>query len=70
MDRIKNVHFLRKSVTTDLYLLKSQLVHSMRFYDLAGLEPQAIPVSHARMCTHCLEMDSYQKEAIAHIKQY
>lgn len=33
----------------------------MRFYDLAGLEPQAILVSHARMCTHCLEMDSYQK---------
>ncbi len=33
----------------------------MRFYDSAGWEPQAIPVSHARLCTHCLEMDSYQK---------
>lgn len=25
--------------------------------------PQAIPVSHARLCTHCSEMDSYRKGA-------
>ena len=37
---------------------------------LAGWEPLAIPVSHARMCTHRLEMDSYQKGAIAHVKYY
>lgn len=42
----------------------------MRFYDSAGWEPQAIPVSHAWMCTHFMEMDSYQKGAIAHVKHY
>ena len=40
----------------------------MRFYDSAGWEPQAIPVSHARLCTHCFEMNSYQKGAFAHVK--
>jgi hypothetical protein len=64
MDRIKNVFLHGKSVSTDSYLQKCQLIHSMRFYDLAGWEPQAIPVSHAWMCTHCLEVDSYQKDQL------
>ena len=43
-DRTNNVILLGKSVSTDPYLLISQLVHSMRCYDSAGWEPQAIPV--------------------------
>lgn len=31
----------------------------MRFYVSAGWELSAIPVSHARLCTHCFGMDSY-----------
>ena len=52
-DSLLEVDFIR------LYLLISQLVHSMRFYVLAGWELFAIPVSHARLCTHCFGMDSY-----------
>ena len=59
MDRTKNVFLLGKRIFIRLYLQLSQLVHSMRFYVLAGWELFAIPVSHARLCTHCFGMDSY-----------
>jgi hypothetical protein len=61
LDRIMNGFLLGKPVPAGPYLLISQFVHSMRFYDSAGWELQAIPESHARLCTHCLVMDSYPR---------
>ena len=54
----------------DLYLQESQLVHSTGFYVLAGWEPLRLYLNNTLGCVPArLEMDSYQKGAIAHVKQ-